>query len=272
MNGKDRQRAIRELRGYMWSPGRPSTARREDRVRFWEAIARACRRRTRRPWRGWHPRLGPGGSVTLAARLLSRCSRPRTGSCRLRSGRRSRSWLSRSSVSARSLGGSTGRRRRSRESCAVTRRPGLMERRIGRRPRSGTPRGGGAGRRCPSLPPMTGCASTYRTVLLARSPGPMASLWLTLLCVSLGDVTADELTGDGPGRGAPSRSRTGSASTSPMMGPCGSRMRRSIRRCTCRAVCSASRADRVFAHRPSVASSKSAPARRRQESPSPPTS
>jgi IS30 family transposase len=40
MNGKDRQRAIRELRGYMWSPGRPSTARREDRVRFWEAIAR----------------------------------------------------------------------------------------------------------------------------------------------------------------------------------------------------------------------------------------
>ena len=39
MNGKDRQRAIRELRGYMWSPGRPSTARREDRVRFWEAIA-----------------------------------------------------------------------------------------------------------------------------------------------------------------------------------------------------------------------------------------
>ena len=31
--------AIREMRGKMWSPGRPSTARREDRVRFWEAIA-----------------------------------------------------------------------------------------------------------------------------------------------------------------------------------------------------------------------------------------
>ena len=28
------------MRGQMWSPGRPSTARREDRVRFWEAIAR----------------------------------------------------------------------------------------------------------------------------------------------------------------------------------------------------------------------------------------
>ncbi|MDA1095925.1 MAG: IS30 family transposase [Chloroflexi bacterium] len=34
------QRAIRSMRGQMWSPGRPSTARREDRTRFWEAIAR----------------------------------------------------------------------------------------------------------------------------------------------------------------------------------------------------------------------------------------
>jgi IS30 family transposase len=34
------QRAIRAMRGKMWSPGRPSTARREDRVRFWEAIGR----------------------------------------------------------------------------------------------------------------------------------------------------------------------------------------------------------------------------------------
>jgi IS30 family transposase len=34
-----RQRSVRAMRGQMWSPGRPSTARREDRVRFWEAIA-----------------------------------------------------------------------------------------------------------------------------------------------------------------------------------------------------------------------------------------
>ena len=39
-NKHQRQQAIREMRGKMWSPGRPSTARREDRVRFWEAIAR----------------------------------------------------------------------------------------------------------------------------------------------------------------------------------------------------------------------------------------
>jgi len=35
-----RQQAIRAMRGQRWSPGRPSTARREDRVGFWKAIAR----------------------------------------------------------------------------------------------------------------------------------------------------------------------------------------------------------------------------------------
>ena len=35
-----RQQVIRAMRGQIWSPGRPSTARREDRVRFWDAIAR----------------------------------------------------------------------------------------------------------------------------------------------------------------------------------------------------------------------------------------
>jgi transposase, IS30 family len=35
----ERQRAVRAMRGQMWSPGRPSVARREDRVRFWQSIA-----------------------------------------------------------------------------------------------------------------------------------------------------------------------------------------------------------------------------------------
>ena len=34
-----RQQAIRAMRGQLWSPGRPSVARREDRVRFWRSIA-----------------------------------------------------------------------------------------------------------------------------------------------------------------------------------------------------------------------------------------
>ena len=42
MGAGKRQQAIRAMRGQIWSPGRPSTARREDRVRFWEAIARSA--------------------------------------------------------------------------------------------------------------------------------------------------------------------------------------------------------------------------------------
>jgi hypothetical protein len=42
MDAGKRQQAIRAMRGQMWSPGRPSRARREDRVRFWEAIARGA--------------------------------------------------------------------------------------------------------------------------------------------------------------------------------------------------------------------------------------
>src|SRR5207342_2062370 len=42
MGVRERQQAVRAMRGQMWSPGRPSTARREDRIRFWEAIARGA--------------------------------------------------------------------------------------------------------------------------------------------------------------------------------------------------------------------------------------
>lgn len=39
MGVRERRQAIQTLRGRMWSPGRPSTARREDRQRFWGEIA-----------------------------------------------------------------------------------------------------------------------------------------------------------------------------------------------------------------------------------------
>src|SRR5919198_3876249 len=39
MGVRERRQAIRAMRGQMWSPGRPSVARREDRQRFWRAIA-----------------------------------------------------------------------------------------------------------------------------------------------------------------------------------------------------------------------------------------
>ena len=36
----ERQQAARAMRGKIWSPGRPTTARRQDRVEFWKAIGR----------------------------------------------------------------------------------------------------------------------------------------------------------------------------------------------------------------------------------------
>ncbi len=42
MGVRERQRAVRAMRGQMWSPGRPSTARREDRQCFWGEIAAGC--------------------------------------------------------------------------------------------------------------------------------------------------------------------------------------------------------------------------------------
>ena len=42
MGVRERALAIQALRGQIWSPGRPSIARREDRVRFWRAIARGA--------------------------------------------------------------------------------------------------------------------------------------------------------------------------------------------------------------------------------------
>ncbi len=42
MGVRERQQAVRAMRGRMWSPGRPSTARREDRQRFWREIAAGC--------------------------------------------------------------------------------------------------------------------------------------------------------------------------------------------------------------------------------------
>ena len=42
MGVRERRQAIRAMRGQMWSPGRPSVARREDRQRFWREIAAGC--------------------------------------------------------------------------------------------------------------------------------------------------------------------------------------------------------------------------------------
>ena len=56
----ERVQAIRAMRGKMWSPGRPSTARREDRVRFWQGIARGISTEDAAGEAGVSPAVGAG--------------------------------------------------------------------------------------------------------------------------------------------------------------------------------------------------------------------
>jgi hypothetical protein len=88
MTVRERQQAVRAMRGQMWSPGRPSTARREDRVRFWEAIAQGVSTEDAAAKAGVSPAVGSrwfrqaGGMppITLASvsgRYLSFAPTPR---------------------------------------------------------------------------------------------------------------------------------------------------------------------------------------------------
>src|SRR4051794_11532548 len=77
VNRHQQQLAIRQMRGRMWSPGRPSTARREDRVRFWQAIARGVSTENAAELVGVSPAVGcrwfrqAGGMPSLALAPVS---------------------------------------------------------------------------------------------------------------------------------------------------------------------------------------------------------
>ena len=117
-----RQRAIRAMRGQMWSPGRPSVRGVRIGSRFWEAIAAGARARTRRSRSGCRRRSGP--VVPRGWRDAADLVGPAVGALPVvsPSGRRSRSCAPSASACARSPAGWVGRRRRSRGSCAATRR------------------------------------------------------------------------------------------------------------------------------------------------------
>src|SRR2546423_2883972 len=81
-----RQRAVRLYRGQMPSPGRPTVAWREDRVRYWAAIARgvsseqaAVEIGVSQPvgtrWFRQAGGVGPQLAVTTSGRYLSFCER-----------------------------------------------------------------------------------------------------------------------------------------------------------------------------------------------------
>ena len=150
-----RQQAIRAMRGQMWSPGRPSTARREDRVRFWEAIARGlssedaavgrvCRRPVGSRWFRQAGGMPPISLAPLSGRYLSFAEREEIAILHAQQqGVRE---------IARRVGRSPSTISRELRRNASTRSHGWS---IGRRPRSGMPSGVPAGPRSPSSPRTT---------------------------------------------------------------------------------------------------------------------
>ena len=113
----ERREGIQAMRGQLWSLGRPSKARREDRVRFWEAIARGLSSED------------AAGVAGVSSAVGSRWFRQAAG------------WVD--------------RRRRFIGSCGGTRRLVVGMCFIGQRRRSGTPSGVRAARRFPSWLRMT---------------------------------------------------------------------------------------------------------------------
>ena len=162
----ERHEAIVAMRGRLWLPGRPSKARCEDRVRFWEAIGRGLSSEDAAGEAGVSPAVGfrwfrqAGGmpSLSLGAvsgRYLLFAEREEIAIFMLRV------W-----GCVRSAAGWVVQLRRSRGSCAGTRRLVIGMWFIGQRLRSGTRTGVLVARRSPSRLPMTSFATMCRIALV----------------------------------------------------------------------------------------------------------
>ena len=216
------QAADRAQRPKMSSPGRWGFARSVERG-FWLQIADGKRT------------AQAAEAVGVSEVIGTRWFRNAGGMPPMSLAERSRSFARKVTDPERSVAGSAEMPRRSRGSCAEMRplaRPILV---TGPRPRSGKLRSLPDVRSRPSWRRICGCVSTCRTV------------WLDIWCdrtersslarTRRGPAATNRGEPIGPGQrhGARSRSPTGSELTSPMMNPCGSVTRRSIRRSTFRA-------------------------------------
>lgn len=173
MSVVERREGTQAMRGQMWSPGRPSAARREDRVRFWEAIARGVSSED------------AAGEAGVSSAVGSRWFRQAGGMSPISLGPVSGRYLSfgereeiaifhAQGVGVREIGRRLGRSAstisRELRRNASTRSRGVVF--IGPRRRSGTRSGVLAARRCPSWRRTTSCAGMCRIAWVGRSPAP----------------------------------------------------------------------------------------------------
>lgn len=162
----ERIEAIRAMRGKIWSPGQPSTALRENRVRFWQAIGGGPSTEDAPGDAGVSPAVGSrwfrdaGGMPALD---LAPVSGPYLSFAE----REEIAILHAQHVGVREIARRLGRspRRRSVVRCAAMRRLAATSWRIGHRRLTGMRSGGPVARTSPSLPPMTVFVSMSRIVL-----------------------------------------------------------------------------------------------------------
>ncbi len=167
-------------------------------------------------WRLWLVRVGSARMAGWPHFLLSRF---RDAICLLLSEKRSRFSTPATVGCVRSPASWVGHRRRSRVSCAATPQPVAEAWSIGPRTRSGIRIGAHAVRRRRSSLRTPSFASMFRIVSVALSPARMASSCQAPKCGGSVAVTGHERIDGGQARGAPSKSRTGSGSITPIMSP-----------------------------------------------------
>ena len=196
-----KRRSDRSGRPPLLSPGRPSVAGRDERRRFWAAIA---------------------------AGLTSE----EAGISRLQSERRSRSFACKATRCRRSLADSGGRHRRSPGSCGATPPPEAAVWNIVRRQRNGMPSEPLAVPSRRSLRKTGHCGRMWKNDWLASSSLRTVLLFPVRPCAGKAVGMDPGRIGGGQTHGARSRSPVACRSTSRKMRPCTSAMKPSIKRCS----------------------------------------
>jgi len=235
MGAVRRRGADRVGRPRMRSPGRPSVARREERQRFWREIAAGRSSE--------EAAAAAGVSAPVGVRWFRESGGMPSVSMRPTSGRYL-SFGEREEIALFRVGGAGVReiaRRFGRSPSTISR-----ELRRNAAPRSGrleyraTTAQWHADRRARRPKPAKlartrRCGATCRSGSRGRSPPQAVRTFLDPGRAGSAAATVAARIGAGRSRGAPSRSRTGSRSTFPMIPRCGSRTRRSTSRSMCKA-------------------------------------
>ena len=230
-----KRRSDRSGRAPLSSPGRPSVAGRDERRRFWAAIAVGLENEDAALEAGVPPVVGTRWfrkAAGIPPTMFGQSAKPLLDRYLSFAEREVRFFARRATQCGKSLAGWGGQRRRSHGSCGAMPPLEAAVWSIARRQRNGMPSEPLAGQSRGSLRSTWHCEPMWRNDWLASS-----SLRAGLLCPAQPcpgkavDMDGGRI-GGGQTPGARSRSPAGSRSTSRTMTPCASAMKPSIKGCS----------------------------------------